>query len=171
MVGGFHGMLLLSASDGKTPCERRFGNPFNGPVIRFGAMVELHPISAEYLSRLHQSAPKILPGIFLGYVLYAGGIWKRRHYGRRHWRIGADGRVWTPRPKAQCKGSVNAKEMWNFHIPSRRSNSQNFWRRSGSEKIHLNPGPPRPRRRTRKSLRRVRRVFFNPTTRLNMVWW
>ena len=27
-------------SDGKTPCERRFGIPFNGPVIPFGTMVE-----------------------------------------------------------------------------------------------------------------------------------
>ena len=28
----------------------------------------------------------------------------------------------------------------NFHIPSRRWNSQSIWRRSGSENIHLNPG-------------------------------
>ena len=37
---------------------------------------------------------------------------------------------WTPlncTPKAQCKGSVNANEMWKFHVPSRRWNSQNFW--------------------------------------------
>ena len=27
-------------SDGKTPFERRFGKPLNGPVIPFGAMVE-----------------------------------------------------------------------------------------------------------------------------------
>ena len=66
-------MLL---SDGKTPFERRFGKPYNGPVIPFGAMVEYHPISAKDLSRLHQFGPKVLPGIFLGYVLYAGRIWK-----------------------------------------------------------------------------------------------
>ena len=40
-------------SDGKTPYERRFGIPFNGPVIPFGAMVEYHPISAKDISRLH----------------------------------------------------------------------------------------------------------------------
>ena len=56
-------------SDGKTPYERRFGKPFNGPVIPFGALVEYHPISA---SRLHQFGPKVFLGIFLGYVLYAG---------------------------------------------------------------------------------------------------
>ena len=41
-------------SDGKTPYERRFGMPFNGPVIPFGAVVEYHPISAKDQSRLHQ---------------------------------------------------------------------------------------------------------------------
>ena len=51
--------------------ERRFGMPFNGPVIPFGAMVEYHPISAKDLSRLHQLGPKVLPGILTGYVLYA----------------------------------------------------------------------------------------------------
>ena len=31
-------------SDGKTPYERRFGMPFNGPVIPFGAMAEYHTL-------------------------------------------------------------------------------------------------------------------------------
>ena len=52
------------------------GMPFDGPVIPFGAMVEYHPISAKDQSRLHQFGAKVLPGIFLGYALYAGGIWK-----------------------------------------------------------------------------------------------
>ena len=63
-------------SDGKTPYERRFGLPFHGPVIPFGAMVECHLISSKDQSRLHQFGPKVLPGIFLGYALYAGRIWK-----------------------------------------------------------------------------------------------
>ena len=63
-------------SDGKTPYGRRFGIPFNRPVIPFGAMVEYQLISAKDQSRLHQFGAKVLPGIFLGYVLYAGKIWK-----------------------------------------------------------------------------------------------
>ena len=55
-------------SDGKTPYERRFGEPFNGPIIPFGLMVEYHPISAKDLSRVHRFCKKVLPGIFLGYV-------------------------------------------------------------------------------------------------------
>ena len=51
-------------SDGKSPYERRFGMPFNGPVTSFGAMVECHPISTKDISRLHQFDPKVLPGNF-----------------------------------------------------------------------------------------------------------
>ena len=63
-------------SDGKTPYERRFGQPFKGPIIPFGSLVEYHPITAKDQSRIHQFGKKILPGLFLGYALYAGGIWK-----------------------------------------------------------------------------------------------
>ena len=63
-------------SDRKTPYERRFGEPFNGPVISFGALVEYHPISAKDQSRIHQFEKKVLSGVFLCYILYAGGIWK-----------------------------------------------------------------------------------------------
>ena len=68
---------------GGTLYERRFGEPFKGPIIPFGSMVEYHPISAKDLSRLHQFGTKVLPGIFLGYVLYAGRNQERSHYGRR----------------------------------------------------------------------------------------
>ena len=39
-------------------------------------MVEYCPISARDQSKLHQCGKKVLPGIFLGYVLIAKGIWK-----------------------------------------------------------------------------------------------
>ena len=41
-------------SDGKTPYERRFGKPFEGPVVPFGSHVEYHPITAIDQSRIHQ---------------------------------------------------------------------------------------------------------------------
>ena len=34
-------------SDGKMPYERRFGQPFKGPIIPFGSLVEYDPISAK----------------------------------------------------------------------------------------------------------------------------
>ena len=62
--------------DGKTPYERRFGQPFGGPVIPFGSLVEYLPFTAKDQSRIHQFGKKVLPGLFLGYALYTGGIWK-----------------------------------------------------------------------------------------------
>ena len=62
--------------DGKTPYARRFGKPFGGPIIPFGSLVEYHPITAKDQSRIHQFGKKVLLGLFLGYALYAEGIWK-----------------------------------------------------------------------------------------------
>ena len=58
-------------SDGKTPYERRFGQPFKRPIIPFGSLVEYYPISAKDQSRIHQFGKKVLPGSFLGCALYA----------------------------------------------------------------------------------------------------
>ena len=50
-------MLYLSAkrhrsvTDGKTPSERRFGEPFKGPIVAFGSLVEYYPISAKDQSK------------------------------------------------------------------------------------------------------------------------
>ena len=56
---------------GKPPYERRFGQPFKGPIIPFGSLVEYHPITAKDQSRIHQFGKEVLPGLFLGYALHA----------------------------------------------------------------------------------------------------
>ena len=96
---------------------------------------------------------------------------QRRHFGRGHWGVGKDGRTRNPRWKTQCKGGDNAPKWWKFDFPNCRWKNKTIWRRSGSENIHLNPGQPRPRRRTRKSSWRIRRVFFNFKIRLIAGWW
>ena len=58
-------------SDGKTPHERWFGEPFKGLIIPFGLLVEYHPITAKDQSRIHRFGKKVLPGLFLGYALNA----------------------------------------------------------------------------------------------------
>ena len=62
---------VTDLSDGKTSYERRFGEPFKGPIIPCGSLVEYHPITAKDQSRIHQFGKKVLPGLFLGYALYA----------------------------------------------------------------------------------------------------
>ena len=122
-------------ADGKTPCERRFGQPSKGPIIPFGSMIEDHPVSAIDLSRLHQFGPNILPGIFLGYVYYAVTIWKGDiswSQTLRNWER------WT-HLKSMLVLTLPKDET---KVPDRRCNSQTIWRRSGSENIHLNTGSP-----------------------------
>ena len=61
-------------SDGKTPYERRFGEPFKGPIIPFGSLVEYHPISAQKSCQ---------ENIF--WICVARGVnLERKHYDRRH---------------------------------------------------------------------------------------
>ena len=65
------------------------------------------------------------------------------------------------RPKARCKGSVNADERWQFYILSRRWNNENPWRKSTFETIHLNQGSSWTRRGTRSFSRKIRRTLFS----------
>ena len=69
-------MSKTSWQMGKTLYKPRFGEPFKGAIIPFGAMVEYHPISQKDQSRLHQFGKKVLFGIFLGYAFHAGRICK-----------------------------------------------------------------------------------------------
>ena len=62
-------------SDGKTPYERRFGRPFNGPVIQFGAMVEYHLFLRKTCRDCINSVQKSYQ-VFLEYALKAVRIWK-----------------------------------------------------------------------------------------------
>ena len=79
-------------SDGKTPHERRFGKPFKGPIIPFGSLVEYYFISAKDQSRLHPFGKKVLPGLFLGYALYAGEFGMVTYWSQT-FRSGDDGRI------------------------------------------------------------------------------
>ena len=42
----------------------------------FGSLVEYYPNSSKDHSRIHQFGKNVLPGLFLGYALYAGRLWK-----------------------------------------------------------------------------------------------
>ena len=63
--------------DIKTAWENRFGSPFYGPSIPFGAEITYKPISPKDLQRLHQFGTKELRGIFIGYAQQSGGRWSK----------------------------------------------------------------------------------------------
>ena len=47
-------MLQISDLMGNPRNERRFGQPFKGPIMPVGSLVEYHPITAKDQSRIHQ---------------------------------------------------------------------------------------------------------------------
>ena len=60
--------------------EELHGLAESGILVGVGALVEYHPISAKDQSRLHQFGKKFLPGIFLGFALFALNM-ERREFG------------------------------------------------------------------------------------------
>ena len=144
--------------DGKTPYERRFGKPLEGPVIPFGSLVEYHPITAKDQSRIHQFGKKVLPGLFLGYALYAGGI-------RKGDVLIADLEELETMDASEIYSKrLNAKEVIfhqtrRIYFSNRRWTNQNSRRRSGTENIHLDTAASKSRRRSRRLSWRIRRIF------------
>ena len=104
-------------SDGKTPYERRFGEPFKGPIIPFGSTVEYYPFTTKDQSRIHQFGKKVLPGLFLGYALYAGRIWKGDILvaGIEELDTMDASEIYSKRPNA--KEVIFPKEKGNFIFP------------------------------------------------------
>ena len=137
-------------SDGKTPYERRFGKPFKGPIIPFGSFVEYLPITARDQSRIHQFGKKVLPGLFLGYALYAGGIWKGDVLVADLEDLETmDGRIGNLLKKTQCeRGDISLQKKRRIYFSNRRWTNQSFWKRSGTENIHLDTGTSNSRRRS-----------------------
>ena len=123
-------------SDGKTPYERRFGQPFKGPIIPFGSLVEYHPITAKDQSRIHQFGKKVLPGLFLGYALYAGGIWNGDVLVADLEELETMDASEIHSKRLTAKEVIFPKEDGKFIFSSRRWTNQNYWRRSGTENTH-----------------------------------
>ena len=139
-MGGFHGMLLFSATRSRLlvgrentlrKASRRTIQRTNHSVWfdgRISPYFYQRPVATA--SVRHESLSRNFPRWNL----------ERRHCGRRHWGIGKDGRILNPCWETQCKGSANAHEWWKVYIPDRRWNGKTLWRRSGSENVHLKPG-------------------------------
>ena len=118
---------------GRRPMKDVFGQPLKGPIIPFGSLVEYHPITAKDQSRIHQFGKKVLPGLFLGYALYAGGIWKGDVL------IADLEELETMDASEIYSKRLNAREVilpkqGEFILPIADGRIKNPWRRSGTEK-------------------------------------
>ena len=61
---------------GRRPMKDVLGNHSKDLLFHLVHWLSITPITAKDQSRIHQFGKKVLPGLFLGYALYAGGIWK-----------------------------------------------------------------------------------------------
>ena len=130
----------------RRPMKDVLGNHLKGPNIPFGSLVEYYAISAKDQSRIHQFGKKVLPGLFLGYALYA------REFGRvtywlqtlRSWKR------WThlnSTRKTQCERGDISQRKWKIYFSNRRWTNQTPWRRSRPENIHLGTASTKSRRK------------------------
>ena len=79
-----NGRLLLAIcekssnlpAEGKTPNERRFGEPFKGPMISLEQWLNIIRFQREIDQDFINFGKQVLLGIFLVYELIAWGIWK-----------------------------------------------------------------------------------------------
>ena len=133
-------------SDGKTPYERRFGQPFKGPIIPFGSLVEYHLLTAKDQSRIHQLGKKVLPGMFLGYALYAGRIWKGDVLVADLEELETMDASEIYSKKTQFERGDISQRKRRIYFSSRRWTNQNPRRRSGPENIHLGTASTNSRR-------------------------
>ena len=150
-------------SDGTTPYERRFGMPFDGPVVPCGAMVEDHLISAQDLSR-HQFGPKSLAKHIPWICCARRGepgmetLWSQT---LENWER------WT-HPNSMRKDSMQRKSAEKFTFPIsdgrvKLSAGDQVLRTSTSIRDRLD------REEQGKSSKRIRRIFFNSISRLIVV--
>ena len=152
-------------SDGKTPSERRLGQPLEGPIIPFGSLVEYHPITAKDQSRTHQFGKKVLPGLFLGYALYAGWISKCDVLVADLEELETMDASEIYSKKTQCKRGDISQRKRRIYFSNRRWMNQTPWRRSGTENIHLDTASTNSRRKSPWFSWRIRRVS-STTSRL-----
>ena len=106
-----------SLADGKTPNERRFAEPFQGPTIPSGAIVECYPISTKDQSRLHKLGKKVLPGIFLGYALITGEFGDEL-FCFVMWKNWTHGSIRDLPERSQCKRSSDLTEGRRICLPN-----------------------------------------------------
>ena len=111
---------------------------------------EYYPITSKDQSRIHQFGKKVLPGLFLGYALYAGGIWKGDVLIADLEELETMDASEIYSKRAQCERGDNfPTEKRRIYFSNRRWTNQNPWRRSGTENILLGTASTNSRRGSR----------------------
>ena len=127
-------------SDVKIPFETRFGRPFKGPIIPFGALVVYYLFFAKDQSRIH------LSWSVLWIRSVRGLIWKDDTLFAFLEELETMDASEIYCKRTHCKGSDISRKNLKVHFSSRRWTNQTSWRRSGTQNIRLDTGTSSSRR-------------------------
>ena len=155
----------ISCLMGKHHTKDVLENHSKDRIIPFGSLVEYYPVTAKDQSRIHQFGNKVLPGLFLGYALYAGGIWKGDIMVADTEELDTMDVSEIYSKRFNAKEVIFPKENGRIYFSNRRWTNQTSWRRSRPENIHLDTAATNSRRKSHRSSWRIRRVS-STTSRL-----
>ena len=111
-------------------------------------MVEYHPTTAKDQSRIHQFGKKVLPGLFLGYALYAGRIWKGDVLVTDLEELETMDVSEFYSKRLNAEEVIFLKERGEFVFPIADGRIKTPWRRSRPVNIHLDTGSSNLRRKS-----------------------
>ena len=178
MVDRFHGMLFPSAQHSRSLIwwENSIRKAFWRTCQRINHSVWFIDWVLPYLCERPVKNPSIWKESLTWIVPWIRSVrgvnlegW---HNDCRHLRSWTDGRIWNLLEKAHCKRVDISERKWKIHVSSRRWTNKICRRRSGTENILLDTGPPNSRRRSPWFSWRIRRVSSSTTSRLvSGCWW
>ena len=158
-VDGFRDELQLSAKNTSRKALRRIRWVKEFYLVRGN---EYHSISVFDLLKFHQFGSTALPETLSEYVWYAGGeVWKGTLMAADREQVDKTRRVRIPQRKAQREGDDLAQigdnsqnRRWTFEI---------YWRRPGSENIHLDTVSSKFEEKFKKTFLENQTGFHQPT--------
>ena len=138
--------LQISYLMGKHHMRDVLGNHLKDQLFYLVHCLSITQKTAKDQSRIHQFGKKVLPGLFLGYALYAAGIWKGEIL------VADIEELETMDASEIYSKRLSAKEVIfhreNGKNSSRRRTNQTSWRRSRPENIHLDTAATNSRRKS-----------------------
>ena len=117
---------------GRRPMKDVLGNHLKDLLFHLVHWLSITLISAKDQSRIHQFGKKVLPGLFLGYALYAGGIWKGDVLIADLEELETMDASKMYSKKTQCERGDISQGKRRIYFSNRRWTNQNPWRRSGT---------------------------------------
>ena len=143
----------ISCLMGRLHTKDVFGKPFQRTIIPFGSLVEYHPITAKDQSRIHQFGKESLTWIVPRIRFVRGRIWKGdiTVADIEEFETMDASEIYSKRLNA--KEVIFHQKMLNSFFPAADGRIKIYWRRSGTENIHLDTG-------TTPFEEKVKEIFF-----------